>query len=388
MDYVSCIASASTIQADSQPEKSGILHAHELFPEYAYDRPVPTHIASDDPSFAETIGAFYAAIAREDRSGTASYLVEFGPAMVSRSIVYFHDGTDFRIVYETYRPNDRGYTQLVGREELESALPVVQDGGEFLYLGSVGSFNYGHWLVDDLPRLHAFQVLRARRPDTHITVVIPGYSDAMNKVRVAGIQAYLDGEASYAVLVVDPESVLRFDRLNYCTPVTYHPVSKSPFALNAMAERLALPPALTRGSIFVDRRRDRGRVLTNIDSIRFRLEMRGFQSIDPETLTFDEQRRVFGQASVVVGCMGAAMTNTVFCRPGTRLVYLAPEGWTEPFYWDLAAVRGHVYSVVYGAVVEPSPHIHLSDYVVPWRTLLALLPPANPGALAAIENPS
>jgi hypothetical protein len=51
--------------------------------------------------------------------------------------------------------------------------------------------------------------------------------------------------------------------------------------------------------------------------------------------------------------MGAGMANVVFSPEGAAIVYLAPEGWKDPFFWDLAAVTKHHYSVVFGDPSAP-----------------------------------
>ena len=44
------------------------------------------------------------------------------------------------------------------------------------------------------------------------------------------------------------------------------------------------------------------------------------------------------------------MTNVVFCRPEARVVFLAPHGWQEPFYWDLSDTVGLEYNVYFGSI--------------------------------------
>jgi hypothetical protein len=58
------------------------------------------------------------------------------------------------------------------------------------------------------------------------------------------------------------------------------------------------------------------------------------------------------------------MTNTLFCRPATTLIYLAPAGWIEPFYWDLSVVRGHYYRVLFGDVTDRLAPPHRSDFTI------------------------
>ncbi|KNY23284.1 hypothetical protein AKJ13_08440 [Methylobacterium sp. ARG-1] len=61
--------------------------------------------------------------------------------------------------------------------------------------------------------------------------------------------------------------------------------------------------------------------------------------------------------------MSAAMVNRLFGRPGTRILYLAPETFTDSYYLDLAAARGDRYGVCYGRALDPTRPAQ-SDYVL------------------------
>jgi capsular polysaccharide biosynthesis protein len=171
--------------------------------------------------------------------------------------------------------------------------------------------------------------------------------------------------------LIDPDNAQYFPKVYYVTPVTDHPLSKSPIAMDYAARESV--SALLRGAsverdghaerIFVGRRNGY-RNLLNMDALRQRLSKMCFRYVDAEALSFAQQVETFSQATVVVGLMGAAMTNTLFCRPTTPVIHLAPRGWIEPFYFDLAAVRGHRYHALYGDIDDTGRPPHLSDFVI------------------------
>ena len=180
------------------------------------------------------------------------------------------------------------------------------------------------------------------------------------------------------MIFLDPQVTYRLTRGAYVTPVSYHPVLKMPEALHFVRSRAvaALPPRL--GSppgrrLFISRAETRGRGLINQQELAGHLLQAGFESLDPETLTFERQVEAFSRAEMVVGVMGAAMTNTLFCPAGCRVGHLAPEGWIEPFYWDLANVLGHVYFTAFGAVSSTEEPVHMSAFSVGASDLQALL---------------
>ena len=99
--------------------------------------------------------------------------------------------------------------------------------------------------------------------------------------------------------------------------------------LDRIAERFRTAAYLAApAKLYVSRRSitaklgGRYRALLNEDELINALASRGYVVVEPELLTFEEQVLRFSQASAVVGLGGAAMFNTVFCAPGTKVVSL------------------------------------------------------------------
>jgi capsular polysaccharide biosynthesis protein len=92
------------------------------------------------------------------------------------------------------------------------------------------------------------------------------------------------------------------------------------------ALRIARPPAAgTPEKIFISRltrTRKHGayRGLNNEEALIEVLHRIGFVAVEPEQLPLEAQVALFRNARSIVGLGGAAMVNTAFCRPGTRVV--------------------------------------------------------------------
>lgn len=271
------------------------------------------------------------------------------------------------MLYETYRPQDRATVGLATREQLAAARRAPE--GLAVFIGSSGSFNYGHWLVDDLPRLGAVHALRRRSPEAPITVIVTAQDPIIDYIRLQSIELALEEAGPYRVEILRRDEALRLPALHLATPVTVHPALKSPDALRWMSRRLrhrTIPDRLKaaasrtvdalgtgrlprlRRRLFVERSPVRSRPLRNADAVFAGLAALGFERLDGDAMPFKRQVATFADAEIVVGSAGAAMTNTLFCRPGTPVVYLGPEGWVETFFWDLATVMGHRYHALYG----------------------------------------
>ncbi len=90
------------------------------------------------------------------------------------------------------------------------------------------------------------------------------------------------------------------------------------------------------------------RGLVNENELARALEGLGFVTLRPETLPFKSQVRVFRGAEAIVGLGGAAMFNTVFCRPGVKIVDIESGMGFVDSHANLFASRGADYGVIIG----------------------------------------
>jgi hypothetical protein len=98
--------------------------------------------------------------------------------------------------------------------------------------------------------------------------------------------------------------------------------------------------------------REGARSVVNAADIDCRIEARGFEKVDP--LKTPRLREILSEASHVIGVHGAALTNLLFCQPGTRVLELMPtdvSGFTPRFYYYTLSVSGQM---PYGAVIGES----------------------------------
>ena len=389
-DYVSC-APETLYRAGGFPEGPELLAKlqrfepiadliEELYPPWHYRRPLPATLSLRDPAIETALRQMCGRIEANHGLGPGSVLVGLDHAVVRKNVVYVRANDRRWCVYESHRPCDRA---MAGPLDLNApAEPFEGLDGPHLYLGSPGSFNYGHWLIDDMPRLKAVPTLGRRYPGATVTLVLPRHDVQIDAVRANAARTFLRGGPPVAIRFVDPEAARSFSRLYFSTPVNDHPVAKSPDALDHLGATLqhwsdglhkevlaARLRDLWRSGrpglrLFVDRNPKRLRDLLNRNAIRTLLRRWGFRVLNTERMPFDKQVALFSNAGIVVGIMGAGMANTLFCRPGTPVVYLAPETWLEAFYWDLAATRGHPYHVLYGPTEAGERSEHLRDFTI------------------------
>ncbi|WP_162559769.1 glycosyltransferase family 61 protein [Methylobacterium radiodurans] len=358
----------------------------ELYPAWRYDWPMPETLHLHD------VPAPPAMRLRFSRSGTghapAVLLVRLDQAVLLRNVLYIGELGRRRVIYESHRPEERA---LSGALEPEVAAEDFPTGtGPCLYVGNQGSFNYGHWLCEDLPRLSALDVLRARYPGERITLLLPRQDWHNNRMRERSVRLWLGDARDVVLRFIDPETAYGFPQLHWVTPIRHLGLAKSPDALARLDAVLrsrvgglrsaALGPRLAallhgrrRLRLFVDRNRLRQRELLNRAAILPLLRTRGFTIVDTERMEVADQVALFAAAEAVVGIKGAGLVNTVFSPPGTPVVHLAPETFQDPYYRDIAAARAQPYHVLYGTAAPGERRDHLRDFTIAPDDLAAVL---------------
>ncbi|MGU3667448.1 glycosyltransferase family 61 protein [Methylobacterium sp. A49B] len=90
-----------------------------------------------------------------------------------------------------------------------------------------------------------------------------------------------------------------------------------------IVEKLEHESANGRSGKLIYLARRSGRTVINGVELEEMLSSLGFDIIYPEDLSFVEQFWLFRNADLIVGPLGAAFTNVIFCRPGTKIIALS-----------------------------------------------------------------
>lgn len=92
--------------------------------------------------------------------------------------------------------------------------------------------------------------------------------------------------------------------------------------------------------IMISRAGQKTRVLINEDEVFEKLRPLGFRRVSPESLSIAEQISLFSSAKIIVGACGAALTNMLYCRPGTTLIEICPLDFHQVFWIVFAKQMG------------------------------------------------
>lgn len=215
--------------------------------------------------------------------------------------------------------------------------------GRLGVLAMRGDMNYYHFLMDVLPRLgvleHCPQIeppqrwfvpARTRFQRELLALLGIGAAERIDSCEVLHVRAetlVVPGPPS--MTVINPPWVVEYLRRRLLPT----PIARVPGRFHYV----------TRGGQRNNRR------VVNEDELVTRLQLHGFDTIDPAQLSVSEQIRAFAEADIIVAPHGAALANLVFASPGACVIELFPRGSAVPDYWKLASgVHGLEYRYLSG----------------------------------------
>jgi capsular polysaccharide biosynthesis protein len=219
----------------------------------------------------------------------------------------------------------------------------------------VQSENYGHFLVEVVPRLLLDRDVLPR--DAPILLHESATPPATSILRLAGLDP-----ARIRWIGREP---VRVSTLYWPIPNTLHPLHHSPRIfplLRQFAEFQHCEPPHRR--LFISRSGTDTRRLLNEHEVLKMLSRWDFEYVLPGELSFEQQVRTFAEARVIVGICGAALTNMVFMPPGGKVVMMAPSSVSGVFFWDLAHHLDIELTAFWGRNDDPSDRNKHSDFWV------------------------
>lgn len=109
-------------------------------------------------------------------------------------------------------------------------------------------------------------------------------------------------------------------------------------------------------NIYLSRRRgaatNNSRTCVNEEEIEVALSNMGFKIVYPDLLTVEQQIKTFANASMVIGCSGAGLFNSVFCKPETVLIDIESQTNWISGHTSLFSSLGLKYGIVWGKPID------------------------------------
>jgi capsular polysaccharide biosynthesis protein len=218
--------------------------------------------------------------------------------------------------------------------------------GDYYYLDLLFSENYGHWFLDELPRL------------------VPALPDLPSSTRFIVSDPLQDYKAlSLASVGIERERLLpvkgyyetHCERLWFATGLgSTEWTSTSPAIFreigNVLRERYKSTNGTAPERVYISREAAAFKRLVNEEQLLPVIRKHGFALARTENISFVQQVQIFSKAKAVLAPHGSGITNMLFCPPNAQLLELqdarfAPRHW----YWKLASMLGHQYSTMTGS---------------------------------------
>lgn len=226
---------------------------------------------------------------------------------------------------------------LTAQQHLASGSPPpARVEGDCILCMRPGLSNYGHFLIEILPSIRAIE---QAFPDKKFTVIFGNIRPNFQRVYLEVLQAIAPRERSYIFANDYPTQA---DRLYIAEGLAITTKYVSPLinsTINEILQYKTHTPESTPRKIFLPRLPPMLRTLANHQEVMEVMRRRGFESVQPELLPFPQQVKIFSEAEHIIGILGSALTNIVFCSKKAKVLTLAPMSMFDTFFWRLACLR-------------------------------------------------
>jgi capsular polysaccharide biosynthesis protein len=270
--------------------------------------------------------------------------------VAAEGLVFDREGQVLRASIHQHEPEMiAAAADAVGRAAMGEAVPTYDLP---LVLGKKrGAGNYGHWMVEMLPMLH---LALSRLADPRIGVLVHDVNDpalghvmqaTLRRLGVEDRRVRVSGLAPVFVRTLITVEGLT-DHGTYMSPLVRECHDRLAYGIDGSGiERVFLLRGAGASRTFSDEPR----------MVRLAAEQ-GFAAVAPAELGLDGQIALMRDARVVAGVMGAAMTNLIYAREGTRAALFAPAGMPDTFFWFIANLRGLSYREIRCTQDGPGGH--------------------------------
>jgi capsular polysaccharide biosynthesis protein len=255
-----------------------------------------------------------------------------------------------------------------GKAFADVADPVVaQTIPAATLLGWGLSANYFNWTL----RYAASATLKSE--DAHPLLLTPDLTFGFQRKTLEFLRIAQDR-------IVQAKGPTRVSKLTLTSPMALGRYDLSPLLPTALRDSPAVKQIWrdAKEKIYIPRGDDvKMRKVVNASAVEAAMQKLGFKVIDAGRLPMADQVRTFKNADVVVAAHGAALTNIVYCDPGTRVLEIIPEGYDQGVtsYRSLADMFDLNYEAMFAkeAKVDPKGNRCNSDIEIAVKPLIDLL---------------
>jgi capsular polysaccharide biosynthesis protein len=229
--------------------------------------------------------------------------------------------------------------------------------GTYLVLNHWGGKNFGHFIYDSLPSVFIFLSEIVRGTVKLIAAPLKDWQwaflDRMGIPRGSIIET--DERVCKCERLIFPSTLC--DNLNFPTLLTRSMIEY--LKISGKGQDREKAPK----QIYVSRRGYDNRQMRNEAQLSNALSALGFTRICPELLSVDDQISTFSNAEVIVGEIGAALSNAAFAPEGCRVIEIIPELKSSIWIKNLSALLRYEWRCVHETVPPDNRQICIIDGV-------------------------
>lgn len=219
--------------------------------------------------------------------------------------------------------------------------PVHYKGTVFSMLSGAGAAtNYGHWLIDAIPRIGLLKKSGLLDEVDWFLVPADKYDYHADSLAMLG--------ASREKLIVSNQiNHIQADRIiATSTPryIGHFPDWAGQFLRESYHK--AVKPHKYPSRVYIRRSDSAIRRIINEDEIVTALSRYNFIDYELSKLSFAEKVNLFRSADIVVSATGAGLSNLVFCKPGTIALEIFHSKFMSTMFADIATKMGLDYHYI------------------------------------------
>ena len=204
------------------------------------------------------------------------------------------------------------------------------------------SLNYFHWMTDVLPRIRLAGLL-GHELTSFDHILVNGFDQSFQRETLEHLGV------SFSRCLTLPRKEKAYSFATAVLPSLPGVPGVVPVETAEYLKKKFLNSNDTNPrKIFIGRGGAMHRPLIHEDHILAEIRKRGFQGVQCGQMSVSDQARIFNAAEIIVGAHGAALTNLVFCRPGTRVIELFSPKYVNPCYRDICVALDLRHSAVIG----------------------------------------
>lgn len=225
---------------------------------------------------------------------------------------------------------------------------IRQLSGTAAIIGTAGAGIYYHWMMDILPRLGLLENEIPLFSTDHFITGYMGLPFQDETLQKAGIDRA-------KIIASNNNRYFHVEAARLYVPSFAGPLDQPAlFQVQYLQQLYAgeMSTTIPYRHIYISRKKTGRRHLVNEEALTGYLSRFHFEIVYAEEMTVAVQARLFSEASVVVCPHGSALTNLVFCRPGTIVIDIFNASHINACFWFLSQANQLDYHFICGTPVN------------------------------------